>query len=277
MPDFKKFSIEKESTGTIRIICPPLHHELIMELRTVVDCHALFLFPDKTIFIIEEKDLETFQIAYEHGEAPTLLLPTVVQVYYDYVSPYSYLSTKIMDILESEYEIWVDWRGFELRPEWVEFPKWWYQPSASQARWFERRDLVRKYGIPMADERPDFRPRTRPLLKAGEYAKNQGRFKTFQHAIFEAYYARAEDIRSEAAVCQLGEMVGLDRTPLLEAMLSNTYEPVIEQIRRDAEKNRIFGVPTYQIGSIVIWGRDPIEEIRAAIENAGGIKRSSSE
>jgi predicted DsbA family dithiol-disulfide isomerase len=276
MRDFKKLSVEKVPDGTIRITCPPLHYEHIMELRTVVDCHDLFLFPDKTIFVIGEEELETFRIVYERGEALTLLLPMIVQVYYDYVSPYSYLSTKIMDVLEGEYEIWVEWCGLELRPEWVEFPKWWYQPTVSKTRWIERRDLIRKYGIPMADERPIFRPRTRPLLKAGEYAKTQGKFKAFQSTVFEAYYARAEDIRSEKIICTLGEKVGLDRGSLLDAMLSNRYESAIEKYRREAEQDRIFGVPTYKIGPIIIWGRDPIQELRKAIEAMGAKKRSST-
>lgn len=275
MCDSKNFSLEKAPGGTIRITCPPLRHEHVMELRTVTDCHDLFLFPDKTIFVIGEEELETFRIVYGRGEALTLLLPMVVQVYYDYVSPYSYLSTKIMDILEAEYEIWVEWRGLELRPEWVEFPKWWYQPTISETRWIERRDLVRKYGIPMADERPTFRPRTRPLLKAGEYAKTQGKFKAFQSAVFEAYFGRAEDIRSERILCTLGEKVGLDGGSLLDAMLSNTYESAIEQYRREAERDRIFGVPTYKIGPVIIWGRDPIQELREAIEAVEVKKRRS--
>jgi 2-hydroxychromene-2-carboxylate isomerase len=273
MPDFNNLPVDKGANGTIRITCPPLHREHIMELRTIVDCHDLFLFPDKTIFVIAEEEVETFRAAYERGGALTLLLPTVIEAYYDYVSPYSYLSTKIMEILEKEYEIWVDWRGFELRPDWVEFPRWWYQPAASKARWIERRDLVRKYGLPMADERPSFRPRTRPLLKAGEYAKTQGKFRSFQRAVFEAYFSRAEDIRSAVVICELAERAGLDSDPLVGAMLSNKYDPVIEQHRREAERDWIFGVPTYKIGPAVIWGRDPVNDLRMAIESMGTHKR----
>ena len=202
------------------------------------------------------------------------MLPTPVEVYYDYVSPYSYLSTRIMDVLEREYEIWVDWRGFELRPAWVEFPGWWYEPGASQQRWIERRDLVRKYQLRMADGRPTFRPRTRPLLKAGEYAKTMGKFREFQHAVFEAYYDRAEDIRSGTTVARLGEGVGLPARQLVDAMMSDRYEAVLDQVRREAEQDGIFGVPTYKIGPMILWGRDPIDELRHALQVAGATRRA---
>ncbi len=274
MLDVETLRIEK-SAGTVTITCPRLHPEHIMELRTLVDCHALYRRPDRTVFVIAEGGLDKFRAAYARGGAPALLLPTVIEVYYDYVSPYSYLSTKLVELLEAEYDVWVDWRGFELRPAWVEFPGWWYEPGASAQRWIERRDLVRKYRLRMADARPTFRPRTRPLLKAGEYAKTAGKFAAFQRAVFEAYYDRGADIRSAEVVARLGEAVGLPGRQMVDAMMSDTWEPVLDRARRDAERDGIFGVPTYKVGAAIIWGRDPIDELREALHAAGATRRTT--
>ncbi len=275
MPDLATLRVEKGAAGTVTLTCPRLDPEHIMELRTLVDTHDLYRLADRTVFVIPESGLDTFRAAYARGGTPTLSLPTVMEVYYDYVSPYSYLSTKIVEMLEEQYDIWVDWRGFELRPAWVEFPGWWYAPSASGQRWIERRDLVRKYRLAMADTRPPFRPRTRPLLKAGEYAKTVGKFGPFQRAVFAAYYDRGEDIRSAGVVARLGESVGLHGRQVVDAMTSATWEPALEQARRDAERDGIFGVPTYKVGSAVIWGRDPVDALREALEAAGARRRAA--
>jgi 2-hydroxychromene-2-carboxylate isomerase len=259
----------------VRIECPPLHYEWVHGLRASIqgNTHALVRRPEGVSFLIPASKLDAFRAAYERGFEPTLAMPARVIVYYDYVSPYAYLATRLVDMLEAEYDVHVEWRGLELRPEWVQFPAWWGESEASRQRWIERREAVRRYGLPMRDTRPPFRPRTRPLLMASEHAKRRGRFRPFQQAVFEAYYGGGEDIRAWPVVESIAARVGLDPAEMRAAVVEGRYEPTIESWRREAEADHIFGVPTFKVGSWIIWGRETLDDVRQALDRCGASRR----
>jgi 2-hydroxychromene-2-carboxylate isomerase len=272
MPEFTDLEIVEQGE-TVRIICPRLSSELVQELLGV-GCHSVSWGPDRVSFLLGAADVDRFRAVYEAGGHVTLDVPFRVLAYYDYISPFAYVSTELVKHVEATFNIHVEWRGFELRPLWSQYPDVTTDPVRSQARWAMQKDTARRWGLPIAENRPPFRLRTRTALMASEYAKENGHFREFQRAMYNAYYVTHEDIRDLTVISRIAEGLGLNGTELVSSVLERRYEPRMEQWRREAEADLVFGVPTFKVGATVIWGREAFDDLSEALEAAGAQRRT---
>ena len=208
MPEFTGLEVIRRGE-TVRVNCPRLDSELVQELLGV-GCHSVSWGPDSVSFVLGAEDLERFREIYERGGHAAIDLPFLVLAYYDFISPFAYVATELVKPVEAEFNVYVEWRAFELRPRWRQYPDVTANAARSQARWAMQKDAARRYGLPIAEDRPPFRLRTRPALMAAEYARERGRFREFQRAMFNAYYVTHEDIRNLSVIAGIAEGLGLD-------------------------------------------------------------------
>lgn len=272
MPEFTELEVIEQGE-TVRVSCPRLSPELVQELLGV-GCHSVSWGPDRVSFLLGVADLDRFKAIYETGGHVTLNLPFRLVAYYDYISPFAYVATELVKHLEAAFNIYVEWRGFELRPRWSQYPDVTADPVRSQARWAMQKDTARRWGLPIAEDRPPFRLRTRTALMASEYAKEQGKFREFQRAVYNAYYVSHEDIRDLSVVSRIAESLGLDGAELASSVMERRYESRIEQWRREAEADLVFGVPTFKVGTTIIWGREAFDDLSQALDAAGAQRRA---
>ncbi len=273
MPEFTGLEVIRRGE-TVRVNCPRLDSELVQELLGV-GCHSVSWGADSVSFVLGAEDLERFRKIYEGGGHAAIDLPFLVLAYFDFISPFAYVATELVKPVEAEFNVHIEWRAFELRPRWRQYPDVTADAPRSQARWAMQKDAARRYGLPIAEDRPPFRLRTRPALMAAEYAREHGRFREFQRAMFNAFYVTHEDIRNLSVIAEIAGGLGLDGQALAAAVMERRYEARIEQWRREAQADLVFGVPTFKIGPTVIWGREPVEDIRKALEEAGASRRQA--
>ncbi len=193
-----------------------------------------------------------------------------VTVFYDYNCPFCYLGSMSLNELLKEFEMEIEWKGFEIHPEF---------PPEGKKRSKSMKSLRVSGGVmEMAREDgfqiklPGFAANSRLALEGSEFAKTKGLFKAFHESVYEAYFRKGHNIGDINLLLEIGSMIGLDKEELEDALLSRSMYQKIEDNRTEAQYNRILGVPTYIFGKFPVHGYQPTETFRKIIQRA--IERS---
>ncbi len=193
-----------------------------------------------------------------------------VTVFYDYNCPYCYLGSMSLNELSKEFEMDIEWKGFEIHPE---FPQEGRKRSKSMksikvSRGVKEMALQDGFQIKL----PGFAANSRLGLEGSEFAKTKGLFKEFHEGVYEAYFKKGLNIGDINTLLEIGSYIGLDKAELEEALRSRSLYQKIEDNRKEAQNNRILGVPTYIFGKFPVHGYQPTETFRKIIQRA--IERS---
>jgi predicted DsbA family dithiol-disulfide isomerase len=170
----------------------------------------------------------------------------------------------LVDRLKKEFDLQVEWLAFEIHPETPPegMPLTTMFPRAD-AEGMARRlnSMGEPYGITF--RKVEHIANSRLSLEAGEFAKQQGRFDQFHHAVFEAYFAHGKDIGSLDVLTEIGRSAGLDAEGLGTALRTGAYRQTLESVRKEASRRTITAAPTFIInGQDRIVGAQPIEVFR---------------
>lgn len=191
--------------------------------------------------------------------------------WYDFASPYCYLTAMRIDAAAEGAGVRVAWRPLLLGPilgrRWPGAPAFQQAPPA-MAR-YRRTDVerhCRAYGLAL--RWPTTYPRgsliaARVALVAGD----EGWGEAFAKAVFSASFAADADIAAEGVVAgivaSLGrpaeETIGRASAPENKRRLSEQVEAAVEA--------GVFGVPSFVAGGELFWGNDRLE---MALAHASG-------
>lgn len=152
----------------------------------------------------------------------------------------------LVDTLKQEFDLSVEWLGFEIHPE---------TPPGGMPllKMFPRADVaamtgrLNSMGAPfgLTFQKIVNISNSRLSLEAGEYAKEQGRFEQFHHAVFQAYFSERKDIGSVEVLKQIGKDAGLDADSLEDALNTGKYLRVLEVAKEEATRLGITAAPTF--------------------------------
>jgi predicted DsbA family dithiol-disulfide isomerase len=189
-----------------------------------------------------------------------------VTVFYDYNCPYCYLGSMSLNELSKEFEMEIEWKGFEIHPE---FPYEGRKRSKSMKSIRVSRgvlEMARQDGFQI--KLPGFAANSRLGLEGSEFAKSKGLFKEFHEGVYEAYFKKGLNIGDMNILLEIGSITGLDEAELREALKSRSMYEKIEDNRQEARNNSILGVPTYIFGKFPLHGYQPTETFRKIIQKA---------
>ena len=125
----------------------------------------------------------------------------------------------------NEYDVALDWRGFELHPETPE-------GGVAIAELFgpERVEPMRKHLQQVAEhfgvsgmQMPEHLPNTRRALRLAEVARDEGKLDEFRHRAMDAHWIEGRDLEDEAVLRDLAAASGLS---------DDALEPCDGRIRR---------------------------------------------
>ncbi|MFN2475689.1 MAG: DsbA family protein [Chthoniobacterales bacterium] len=202
-----------------------------------------------------------------------------IDVWSDYVCPFCYLAEPGLHRLKEELaqQVEIMWRAFELRPEPI--------PTLDPAGEYLR-DIWARAVYPMAERRgmtlrlPPLQPRSRLALAAAEFARERGKFDEMNRAIFEAFFARGEDIGEIEILLQLATISGLDAKELQHELERGDFHSRVLADEQLAHQLGITGVPAMLLrkkgepleASVELTGAQPYEVLRSAVDKllAGG-------
>ena len=100
-------------------------------------------------------------------------------------------------------------------------------------------------------------------LAAGEFAKDQGKFRTFHEAVFRAYFSEGKDIGNLEIILDLAQASGMKQEELKKVLDDNRYSARLSAIKQEAHSLGITGAPTFIINErYKIVGAQPFEKFR---------------
>jgi predicted DsbA family dithiol-disulfide isomerase len=177
--------------------------------------------------------------------------------------------------LEKEFDINVDWRGFELHPE---TPKGgiaisrFFPADRIQGMGERIKTFATSFGI--LDMRlPERLQNTRSALAMAEYARDQDKLGTFRLLAMDAYWKDGNDLEDKNVLLGLAAASGLDPREAVTSSDLPEYLSRVDSVRDEANKMGIQGIPTFIIGIECIVGCQPYEVLADAVLRAGGVPK----
>jgi len=195
----------------------------------------------------------------------------MIEFFFDCSSPWTYLAFHNLQPLAAELDEPVHWRPvlvggifnavnpsvYAMRDNPVP-AKWTYMLKDLQ-------DWAREAGLKIV-----FPPRVFPVnsvkaMRGCLWLEPQGKLLPFATAVFEAYWAREEDISQDAVLLKICNQVGIDG----DAFLAGIAQPAIKaQLKANTEEviaRGGFGSPTLFLGDDMYFGNDRLPLLKAAI------------
>lgn len=185
-----------------------------------------------------------------------------VTFWFEFASPYSYLSAMRLGAAADARGVPVIWKPFLLGPVfaaqgWDTSPFNLY-PAKGRYMWRDMERICAIRDLPF--RRPDPFPQNglqaaRLALAAAEH----GRIEAFAQAVFQAQFADGADITSEAIL-----QCCLHRAGLEDALMQRAQTPEIKLTLRtqteEAIAAGIFGAPSFTCGTELFWGDDRLQQ-----------------
>ena len=195
----------------------------------------------------------------------------MIEFFFDCSSPWTYLAFHNLQPLAAELNEPVRWRPvlvggifnavnpsvYAMRDNPVP-AKWAYMLKDLQ-------DCTREAGLKIV-----FPPRVFPVnsvkaMRGCLWLEPQGKLLPFATAVFEAYWAREEDISQDKVLLDICAQIGVDG----DAFFAGIAQPAIKaQLKANTEEviaRGGFGSPTLFLGDDMYFGNDRLPLLRAAI------------
>jgi 2-hydroxychromene-2-carboxylate isomerase len=185
-----------------------------------------------------------------------------IQFWFEFASSYSYPAAMRIESAAAARGISVEWKAFLLGPifrsqGWNDSPFNLY-PAKGRYMW---RDLARLCGelrLPLV--RPSQFPRNGLLAARVACAfASEPWLPAFVRAVYEANFARDEDISSAAVIARCLERVGQLPEARLAIAGSQASKARLHEQGEEAERLGIFGAPSFVVRQELFWGNDRLE------------------
>ena len=195
-----------------------------------------------------------------------------ITLYSDYKSPYAYLAISAADALARDYGATVQWCPYVLDiPAYLGAAKvdddgnvlsenrnahQWRRVKYS---YMDVRRYANREGLTIRGPRKIFNSMT--AATGMLYAQAQSAFRPYHDLVFERFFKRELDIEDVAAVGAVLAEAGADTTGW-PSYAAEEGPAAVCRIQAQAEKEGVFGVPTFVFDGEIFWGREHLPVIQ---------------
>lgn len=181
-----------------------------------------------------------------------------------------------MPRLLREFDLTLDWRGFELHPSTppggVSLSRLF--PGVALPSLHERtKRFAARFGVTDFSP-PDVLQNTRRALAVAELARDRGRLEPFRAAAFEAYWRQGKNLEDDGDLGALAVAADLDRQQALGAADDPAFLARVDDKQADARESGVTGIPTFIIAGEEMVGCQPYEALADAALRAGVARRA---
>ncbi len=197
-------------------------------------------------------------------------------LYTDFVCPFCFIAEQsTVPRLLAEFELTLDWRGFELHPNTprggLSLSKLF--PGVPLPALHERtRQFASRFGVKNFNP-PDELHNTRRALAIGELARDRGCLEPFRAAAFEAHWRQGKNLEDDGDLGAIAVAAGLTRDEALRAADDPAILARVDQKQAEARARGVTGIPTFIIAGEEVVGCQPYEILAAAAARAGVRRR----
>jgi len=193
-----------------------------------------------------------------------------IVMYSDFICPFCYIGFEVFRKLKPEFDLELDWRGFQIHPEWpaegMPASQWrgGMDPEARRVVWQRIQGMALAAGFEMKP--PETLTNSRLALEAAEFAKEAGAGEAFEQRVYRAYFYEGRNIGSQAVLGELAAEVGLERDDLNLTIESKRYSQRLRENAVTAHQHGVSGVPTFLIGEYPLVGAQSEDVMRQVLQ-----------
>ena len=188
-------------------------------------------------------------------------------IFSDYVCSWCYVGQGVVNKLQKEYKVDVEWRPYYLRPdtppEGMPLPDYVLRArhSGSEDR---LKEMANRNGLEFISIERMIN--TRLAHEATEYARQYGRANEFHRVVFRKVYSDGQDPSKWDTLRSAAEEVGLNADDMQVVVDSGKYTAEVAEQVRHAQEIGVTGVPTYVINDrYAVVGAQPYEVFKRAL------------
>ena len=195
-----------------------------------------------------------------------------ITMFSDFVCPFCYIGFEVMQKLKPEFNIELDWRGYQIHPEWpaegiaVDKVRSASDMDARKAAWQRITAMAEAEGLEI--KAPSVFTSSHAALAACEFAREKGKSEELEGRIYRAYFVESANIGDATLVARLSAEVGLDADEVTEAMRSPRYDMRLKNNALVAHQRGVSGVPTFFIGECPLVGAQSTDVMRQILQRA---------
>lgn len=183
--------------------------------------------------------------------------------WYEFASPYSYLSAmRIGDVAKSK-GVEVIWRPFLLGGIYkmleLPIPPMQLNPMKEEYMWLDSARQAGRHGISF--RKPDRFPQAAVLpARVALIGFNESWGEDFSKRVYEANFVHNQLISDAGVIRQILSDMGHDPEDVLARATTPENKKALMDETQKAFDKKIFGVPTFFVGDEIFWGDDRLEQ-----------------
>ncbi|HKV55248.1 MAG TPA: DsbA family protein [Candidatus Binataceae bacterium] len=196
-----------------------------------------------------------------------------IKLYFAYTSPFTYLAMGPAYALEDKYRV-----ALRLIPYGVNIRKvYGGEVEARDERnrrklhylYLDARRLAAERGLVIRPPKKIFSARY--AFYGGMCAEDQKLFRPYADGVFERFWKRELEVENPDALAAILSEVGADTAPFRAYIANENVEakPRLKACFAEAERDQVFGVPTFVIEGERFWGCDRIEWVERKLDALG--------
>ncbi|WP_310621873.1 2-hydroxychromene-2-carboxylate isomerase [Flexibacterium corallicola] len=193
----------------------------------------------------------------------------IVSFWYEFASPYSYLSAMTLAPLAQARGVKVVWRPFLLGPifkkkGWEDSP-FNLDPVKGRYMWRDMERCCEALGLPFVKP-SNFPQNSLVAARIAYFGQDKAWGETFSKAVFHAQFGLGEDIANLDLLAGILNEIGAPSEQVLRNCESNEVKTGLRAAVVEAEAQGVFGAPTFVTAEgELYWGHDRMDD---AIESA---------
>ena len=179
--------------------------------------------------------------------------------YFDFISPYSFLAYKKLNLLNANNNIYIDYKPILLGGL--------HKLGDITAPAFNERKMKNMKNdckLIAFKNKIEFKWNTKfPInslyLMRGYIAIKDPNKKEFLDSCFEAYWKNDIDISDEKNLFKILDNCKIDKDTFLNDIKKQEIKNELKGLTKDAFEKDIFGAPTFVVNNKIFWGQDRLE------------------
>ena len=198
----------------------------------------------------------------------------MLEFFFDCSSPWTYLAFHNIQLLASELHEPILWRPVLVGGIFNSVnPSVYAQrenpvPAKMAYMLKDLQDWAREANLKIVMPPKVFPVNSVKAMRGCLWLEPQGKLPAFADAVFEAYWAREEDISQDTVLRQICEQVGINGDEFMAGIAQSTIKQQLKDNTEEIIRRGGFGSPTIYLGDDMYFGNDRLSLVRSALLRA---------
>jgi 2-hydroxychromene-2-carboxylate isomerase len=194
-----------------------------------------------------------------------------IRFYFAYTSPFSFLAWMPARDLERTHRVRVRYipYGVNIRKTYGNLDN----PEADRRKvrylYVDARRIAKERGLTIFPPKKIFSCRL--AFYGGLFAERRGRFFEYSDRVFGRFWKQELNVEDSAAIDSIVKEIGADANEF-HRYVETTARTDLDRCFEEADRDQVFGVPTFIVDNEMFWGEDRIDWLIKKLD-AMGLRR----